>query len=100
MWKSIIGIKEEKINKHYYYSVLLTNLADNENKNINQYIYDYLEKANETWIPLKGSLLTNKNNLPIIDNGTLFALTLLIAESKPEEMEIMKQIVVSVLNKG
>lgn len=41
-----------------------------------------------------------KNNLPTIDNGTLFALTLLIAESNPEEMEIMKQIVVSVLNKG
>ena len=41
-----------------------------------------------------------KNNLPIIDNGTLFALTLLIAESAPSEMEIMKQIVVSVLNKG
>ena len=41
-----------------------------------------------------------KNNLPIIDNGTLFALTLLIAESKPSEMEIMKQIVVSFLNKG
>ena len=41
-----------------------------------------------------------KNNLPIIDNGTLFALTLLIAESNPEEMEIMKQIVVSVLNKS
>ena len=40
-----------------------------------------------------------KNDLPIIDNGTLFALTLLIAESKPSEMEIMKQIVVSVLNK-
>jgi len=39
-----------------------------------------------------------RNNTPIIDNGTLFALTLLIAESKPEEMEIMKQIVVSVLN--
>lgn len=41
-----------------------------------------------------------KNDLPIIDNGTLFALTLLIAESKPSEMEIMKQIVVSVLNKS
>lgn len=41
-----------------------------------------------------------KNNLPIIDNGTLFALTLLIAESEPSEMEIMKQIVISVLNKG
>ena len=44
--------------------------------------------------------LLYKNNLPIIDNGTLFALTLLIAESRPEEMEIMKQIVVSVLNNG
>ena len=41
-----------------------------------------------------------KNDLPIIDNGTLFALTLLIAESKPSEMEIMKQIVVSVLNQA
>lgn len=41
-----------------------------------------------------------KNNLPIIDNGTLFALTILIAESNPIEMETMKQIVVSVLNRG
>ena len=39
-----------------------------------------------------------KNNIPIIDNGTLFSLTLLIAESNPNEMELMKQIVVSVLN--
>ncbi|MBR6162859.1 virulence protein RhuM/Fic/DOC family protein [bacterium] len=41
-----------------------------------------------------------KNNLPIIDSATLFTLTLLIAESNPKEMDIMKQIVVSVLNKG
>ena len=40
-----------------------------------------------------------KNNFPIIDASALFALTLLIAESKPEEMDIMKQIVISVLNK-
>ncbi|MDD3237754.1 MAG: virulence protein RhuM/Fic/DOC family protein [Candidatus Gastranaerophilales bacterium] len=39
-----------------------------------------------------------KNNLPTIDNATLFALTILIAESNPTEMETMKQIVVSVLN--
>ena len=39
-----------------------------------------------------------KENIPIIDSRTLFALTLLIAESKPEEMDIMKRIVVSVLN--
>ena len=41
-----------------------------------------------------------RNNLPIIDNGTLFALTVLIAESNPKEMETMKQIVISVLNRG
>ena len=40
-----------------------------------------------------------KNNFPIIDSSALFALTILIAESKPEEMDIMKQIVISVLNK-
>ena len=40
-----------------------------------------------------------KNSFPIIDSSALFALTLLIAESKPEEMDIMKQIVISVLNK-
>ena len=40
-----------------------------------------------------------KNDLPIIDASALFALTLLIAESKPEEMDIMKQILISVLNK-
>lgn len=39
-----------------------------------------------------------KDNTPTIDSATLFALTLLIAESKPKEMETMKQIVLSVLN--
>lgn len=41
-----------------------------------------------------------RNDKPIIDNSTLFALTLLIATSKPEEMETVKQIVLSVLNRG
>jgi prophage maintenance system killer protein len=41
-----------------------------------------------------------KNGIPIIDNSTLFALTLLIATSKPEEMETVKQIVLSILNRG
>ena len=41
-----------------------------------------------------------KNSSPIIDNATLFTLTLLIAESKPEEKETMKQVILSVLNKG
>lgn len=47
----------------------------------------------------KNNILYNGNS-PIIDNGTLFALTVLIAESNPKEMETMKQIVVSILNSG
>ena len=38
-------------------------------------------------------------NKALPHSSALFALTLLIAESKPEEMDIMKQIVISVLNK-
>lgn len=41
-----------------------------------------------------------RNSSPIIDNATLFTLTLLIAESKPEEKETMKQVILSVLNNG
>ena len=39
-----------------------------------------------------------RSGAPVIDNATLFALTVLIAESKPQEMETMKQIVISILN--
>lgn len=46
----------------------------------------------------KNSMLY-KDGKPIIDNGTLFALTLLIAESKPEEMETVKNVIISVLNR-
>lgn len=41
-----------------------------------------------------------QNNIQLIDNTTLFTLTILIAESKPEEKETMKQVILSVLNKG
>lgn len=41
-----------------------------------------------------------QNDTPIIDNATLFALTLLIAESNPTEMETIKNVVLSVLNRG
>ena len=38
------------------------------------------------------------DKLTMFDNGTLFALTLLIAESNPNEMETIKNVVVSILN--
>lgn len=41
-----------------------------------------------------------QNNTQLIDNTTLFTLTILIAESKPEEKETMKQVILSVLNNG
>ncbi len=41
-----------------------------------------------------------KNGTPIISNATLAALTILIAESKPEEMDTVKQVVISVLNRN
>lgn len=41
-----------------------------------------------------------KNGGPIINNATLATLTILIAESKPEEMETVKQVVISVLNRN
>ncbi len=40
-----------------------------------------------------------KDGLQNIDNATLFALTILIAESKPEEKDTMKQVIISILNK-
>ena len=48
----------------------------------------------------KNNMLYNKNGTAIIDNGALFAITVLIAESNPKEMETVKQIVVSVLNRN
>ena len=41
-----------------------------------------------------------KNGESIISNATLATLTILIAESKPEEMETVKQVVISILNRN
>jgi prophage maintenance system killer protein len=48
----------------------------------------------------KNNMLYKPDGTMIIDNGTLFALTILIAESDPAEMETIKQIVISVLNRS
>lgn len=47
----------------------------------------------------KNSLLYDDLGCTIIDDATLFALTLLIAESKPEEMDTIKKVTVSILNR-
>ena len=45
-------------------------------------------------------MLFNEQNRLIISNDTLASLTLLIASSKPEEMETVKRLVTSVLNRN
>ena len=40
------------------------------------------------------------NKKPLIDNATLCSLTLLIAESNPKDMNIIKQVIISVLNRN
>ena len=48
----------------------------------------------------ENKMLFNKQNELIISNDTLAGLTLFIASSKPEEMETVKRLVVSVLNRN
>ncbi len=48
----------------------------------------------------KNNLLYLENNRPIISNEALAALTLFVATSKPEEMETVKQLIISILNRN
>lgn len=48
----------------------------------------------------RNHLLYDKINKPVIDSATLFALTLLIAESNPKDKDIILQVVISVLNRN
>lgn len=48
----------------------------------------------------KNSLLLNEDAQPIISNEALASLTLLVAASQSEEMETIKRLVVSVLNRS
>jgi len=48
----------------------------------------------------QNNMLFNNEKQPIISNDTLASLTLFIASSKPEEMETVKRLVISVLNRN
>src|SRR5690606_7251124 len=48
----------------------------------------------------QNDMLFNAQNQPLINNDTLASLTLFIASSKPEEMETVKRLVISVLNRN
>ena len=52
------------------------------------------------WFLEKNRILYKKNGQKLIENNTLVALTLLIAESKSEEKNMMQKVVVNLINKN
>ena len=48
----------------------------------------------------QNDMLFNSHKQPIISNDTLASLTLFIAASKPEEMQTVTRLVISVLNRN
>jgi hypothetical protein len=48
----------------------------------------------------RNNLLLNPEGISIISNEALASLTLFIAASKPEEMDTVKKLIISVLNRN
>lgn len=46
------------------------------------------------------NILTNNEGNPIISNEALASLTLFVASSKPDEMETVKKLIISILNRN
>ena len=51
-------------------------------------------------LPLEDGLLYHSNGTKRIGDNTLVALTLLIAESKTDEMDMMVKVVVNLINRN
>ena len=51
------------------------------------------------WFLEKNGILYREDGSRLIDNNTLVALTLMIAESRNEEKDIMTKVVVNLINK-
>jgi len=82
---------EEKAANLLYFITKNHSFADG-NKRIAASCFLYFLKQNNA--------LLKANGLPILDNAALAALTLFIATSKTEEAEIVKQFVISILNRN
>lgn len=88
--KDVYPTLEEKAANLLY--MLVKNHSFNDgNKRIAAALFIYFLERN--------NLLFDINKIPIIDNNTLAAMTLMIALSKPEEKEIMCLLVLNMLNK-
>ena len=52
------------------------------------------------WFLEKNDILYKKNGLRLIENNTLVALTLMIAESKTEEKDVIVKVIVNLINRN
>lgn len=82
---------EEKAANLLYFITKNHSFVDG-NKRIAAACFVYFLEQNEALVLVDGS--------PVIDNNTLAALTLFIANSKTEEAETMKKLVISILNRN
>ena len=81
---------EEKAAMLLYFIVKNHSFSDGNKRIAAASFLYFLEKNN----------LLRKNNSTVIDNNTLFALTILIAESKLSEMETVKKMIITILNRA
>lgn len=82
---------EEKAANLLYYITKNHSFVDG-NKRIAASCFLYFLQQNNTLMNGKGE--------PIISNDTLASLTLFIANSKPEECEVVKRLIISILNRN
>lgn len=88
--KDVYPTLEEK-GANLLYMLVKNHSFNDGNKRIAAALFIYFLERN--------NLLFDTNKIPIIDNNTLAAMTLMIALSKPEEKEIMCLLVLNMLNK-
>lgn len=80
---------EEKA-AHLLYFVIKNHSFSDGNKRIAAFLF--------VWFLEKNKLLYKQDGSRLIADNALVAITLMIAESKPEEMEMMVKVVVSLIN--
>ncbi|MCU4174880.1 RhuM family protein [Carboxylicivirga sp. N1Y90] len=82
---------EEKAANLLYYVVKNHSFVDGNKRIAAACFVFFLEQNNS---------LIKPNGKPLIDNSTLAALTLFVATSKTEEADVVKQLVISILNRN
>lgn len=82
---------EEKAANLLYLTVKNHSFSDG-NKRIAAFLF--------LWFMEKNGILYRKDGSRLLDNNTLVALTLMIAESKVEEKDIMTKVVINLINKN